>query len=190
MPTISPSQHMLAAETSIKGTSDVIIRLAAPSDAATIKRFNLALLRETGRMGAYQADQVLAGVDETIRRPEEMGRYYIAEVEKHPVGQTKLRRENHDFKGEIWWLEHIYVVPSFRGRRVFSALFRYAEQLAEQQRVEMLLLRVVFNNERAIRAYRRLGMAATMLVMEKPLCGTHPRNFPQPIVAQEKPRRA
>ncbi len=64
--------------------------------------------------------------------------------------------------GNIWWLQSVYVHPSFRGRGIFRALFVHVRQLAARDGgVTALRLYMHAENSRARVCYNRLGMAET-----------------------------
>ncbi len=61
--------------------------------------------------------------------------------------------------GNIWWLQSVYVQESCRGNGVFQALFQHVEKLArESGEVWSLRLYMEKHNDRARRAYQKLGM--------------------------------
>lgn len=105
---------------------------------------------------------VRAGV-KRILRDHSKGRYFLAEVDGVVAGQLMITYEWSDWRnGDIWWLQSVYVRPEFRSQGVFSALYADLKRLAEEApRVCSLRLYMHRGNERARRAYQRLGMTQT-----------------------------
>jgi ribosomal protein S18 acetylase RimI-like enzyme len=61
--------------------------------------------------------------------------------------------------GLIWWIQSVYVHPHFRGQKVFSALYRYLQQMAmADSHVRGLRLYVENENAKALAIYENLGM--------------------------------
>ena len=61
--------------------------------------------------------------------------------------------------GDFWWIQSVYVVPDFRGRGVFRALFDHLKKAAEADpAVCGLRLYVDADNTPAKEIYRRLGL--------------------------------
>ena len=139
----------------------VIVRDAMLKDADTIARFNCGVAMESeGKQLDYPL--VRAGVEKALSRPD-LCRYFVAERNGEVVGQLMITYEWSDWRnGQIWWIQSVYVLPDFRGRGVFTALFRYIESLARSQK-EVCSLRLYMHAENAAarRAYERLGMKAT-----------------------------
>lgn len=140
------------------GTTEVHIRPAHGDDAGVIVEFNRALARETeGR----ELDPALVGpgVRALLADPAK-GRYYVAERGGVVVGQLMLTFEWSDWRnGLFWWIQSVYVDAAHRGGGVFSALYRRVEAEAHATPgVCGLRLYMEHHNERARRAYLRLGL--------------------------------
>lgn len=138
------------------------IRTAVPDDLAVIADFNLKLARESEGL-ELDAATVNAGVS-AVLRDKSKGVYYVAEAAAGAVaGQLMITYEWSDWRnGQIWWIQSVYVKPEFRGNGVFVALFKHVEKLVrESGEVCSLRLYVEKHNERAQRAYLKLGMKET-----------------------------
>ena len=136
------------------------IRPARWEDAEVIVRFNCALARETeGR--ELDLDRIGPGV-RAVLRDGSKGRYRVAEKDGVVVGQLMLTFEWSDWRnGMFWWIQSVYVDPAFRGRGVFTALYRSVEgEAAASGEVCGLRLYMEHQNEPARRTYLRLGMVA------------------------------
>jgi GNAT superfamily N-acetyltransferase len=138
------------------------IRPAVLSDAPTIAEFNLRLIRET-ETWTPDAATVKAGVL-ALLNDSGKGLYFVAESPAGEViGQLMITHEWSDWRnGNIWWIQSVYVHADFRGQGIFQALFADVEERARAAReVCRLRLYVEKHNERARRAYLKLGMEET-----------------------------
>jgi GNAT superfamily N-acetyltransferase len=134
------------------------VRPAATADAPTIAEFCCAVARET-EGHELERNRVEAGVRKALTRLD-LCRYYMAELDRHVVGQFMITYEWSDWRGAVcWWLQSVYVRPEFRRRGVFEAMFRHIEAQARRN-PEVCGLRLYCNRRNlvAIRAYERLGM--------------------------------
>ena len=162
------------------------IRAARPSDAEVIAEFNRRLASESeGR--DLDPDTLLRGVRMLLSDPTH-GQYWIAEAPRgqggenggdaggaaEPVGQCLVTTEWSDWtNGRYWWFQSVYVVPEWRGRKVFRALWDHVESSARKEGdVASLRLYVERDNASARAIYEKLGMEETgYLVYEKWLTG-------------------
>jgi GNAT superfamily N-acetyltransferase len=84
-----------------------------------------------------------------------------------PVGQLMVTYEWSDWRcGDFWWIQSVYVEPSWRRRGVFKALFDHVLQEAEK-RVDVVGLRLytATTNNRARSVYKKLGMDGNRYVV-------------------------
>lgn len=134
------------------------IRDARPEDAGAIADNNAAMAVETeGR--ALDRDLLDPGVAALLADPAK-GRYWVAEADGRIVGQIMITREWSDWRnGTMWWIQSVYVLPDYRRRGVFAALYRHVESLARAaDDVCGLRLYVDRDNRRAQQTYLALGM--------------------------------
>jgi GNAT superfamily N-acetyltransferase len=98
-----------------------------------------------------------------VLRDRSLGRYFIAESAARPVGQMMLTFEWSDWRnGVFWWVQSVFVEPEYRGKGVFSSLYRHVSGLAAASpEVCGLRLYVDRGNARARDIYTRLGMHST-----------------------------
>ena len=97
-----------------------------------------------------------------IRKPAR-GVYFLAQLDGQVAGQLCLTYEWSDWRnGNFWWIQSVYVRKEFRGRGIFSALFRHVQALARKDK-EVCGLRLYMeqDNHRARRAYEKLGFKQT-----------------------------
>lgn len=150
---------------------DLTIRQADLSDAAVIADFNLRLAAETEALH-LDPECVNQGVAAILSDPAK-GLYFVAQINGEVVGQVMITYEWSDWRnGDIWWIQSVYVKGEFRGQGVFKALFEHVEKLARKSGdVCALRLYMEKNNERARRAYLKLGMKVTAYeVLEYGIC--------------------
>jgi GNAT superfamily N-acetyltransferase len=148
--------------------SPFTIRPARPEDAETITLFNCLLATETEDT-RLDPPTVLAGVKRLLADPAR-GRYLVAEQQGLLIGQLAHTREWSDWRnGDLWWIQSVYIREGSRGRGVFRALFESLEALAKEEgNVVGIRLYVEKHNDKAQRAYERLGLAKTEYeVMQK-----------------------
>ena len=143
-----------------------LIRDARLTDAPFIVDANCRMALETENL-ALDQPTVRCGVRAILDDPTK-GLYFLAEHEGRPVGQIMITFEWSDWRnGNLWWAQSVYVVPEFRRRGVFTALYRHVRALAEQSGAAGLRLYVEENNITAQQTYRRVGMELShYLVME------------------------
>ena len=123
--------------------------------------YNILLARETENL-ELPPDVVRAGV-EALLRDETKGTYFVAVRDNEVIGQVLITHEWSDWrKGDIWWLQSVYVRSDFRRRGVFKALFNFvATQATAAPDVCGLRLYMENNNARARQTYCNLGMLET-----------------------------
>jgi GNAT superfamily N-acetyltransferase len=145
---------------------DILVRNAEETDWAAIAEFNCSLAAETEGK-TLDWDTICAGVRRLLADAGR-GRYFVAEVAGRIVGTSMVTYEWSDWRDcWIWWLQSVYVHPDFRGRGVFSRLYRHIEALAAREGVRALRLYVLESNRRARQTYFKLGMHETgYLVLE------------------------
>ena len=140
---------------------DIVIREASLQDLDTIARFNAAMARETEDK-ELSTSIVTQGVQRVLSDPG-CGQYFIAVIDDRVVGQLMFTLEWSDWRnGWFWWIQSVYVVPDWRGKRVFSTLYNHLEMLARDDK-EVCGLRLYVNaeNTSAQATYHALGMDST-----------------------------
>lgn len=137
------------------------VREAMLVDSVTIAEFNLQMAWETEAL-KLDADVVLAGVRELIQSPQR-GFYLVAEREQRVVGVLMVTTEWSDWhNATYWWIQSVYVRPSFRRQGTYRELYRHVKKLAQQQdSVRSFRLYVERDNVSAQKTYRSLGMTET-----------------------------
>jgi GNAT superfamily N-acetyltransferase len=137
------------------------VRDAAASDAASLAEFNIAMALETEHRRLLP-DVVRRGVERLLGEPA-LGFYLVAEAEGAPVASAMVTTEWSDWRdGRFWWIQSVYVVPSWRRQGAFRALYAaIKERAAAEQDVCGYRLYVEKDNANAAATYRSLGMDVT-----------------------------
>lgn len=152
-----------------KKTRGLKVREARPTDAQRIAANNAAMARETEGM-ILDGRRALRGVRNALRN-RSRARYFVIEREGVVAAQLMITREWSDWRNaDFWWIQSVYVLPPFRGRGLFTALFRHVKQRAKREGACGLRLYVSRHNRKALAVYDRLGMERSIyLVREKNL---------------------
>ena len=141
------------------------LRRAEPADLDTIVVFNRRMAAETEDI-QLDADTVRRGGQAVLDDPG-WGFYLVAEVDGRVVGQLMVTPEWSDWRNQwFWWIQSVYVIPEFRRKGLFAALFREVEkQAARRKDVAGIRLYVDENNWTAQETYKALGMQRSNYVM-------------------------
>ncbi len=141
------------------------IRPGEPKDVCEIAAFNRRMAQETESV-ILNSETVLAGVRGMVDHPER-GFYLVAETgpanEPFIVAALMVTTEWSDWRnGLFWWIQSVYVLPDFRRRGLYRALYDHVKRLADlDQRVCGFRLYVEKDNHIAQSTYRALGMSET-----------------------------
>ena len=134
------------------------IRRANSVDTEIITSFNSRMAWETeGR----RLDPLILvqGVSMVLQNPSR-GFYLLAEIDGNVVGQCMITYEWSDWRcGDFWWIQSVYIVPDFRRKGVFKALYSHVLETARATDfVVGIRLYVEQDNTRAIQTYLNLGL--------------------------------
>jgi GNAT superfamily N-acetyltransferase len=137
---------------------NIQIRPATIADLQLLIDNNQAMALETENR--VLEDAVLRlGVSAVLNDPAK-GFYLIAAIEGRLVGSLMITSEWSDWRnGEMWWYQSVYVLPEYRAKGVFKAMFQNILDLARNSNVKELRLYVERDNIRAQKVYEALGMA-------------------------------
>lgn len=138
-----------------------IIRHATTEDVPIIADFNMAMAWETEHR-RLEPDVVAKGV-ETIFREPSRGFYLVAEWDRFVVASLMITTEWSDWRnGEFWWIQSVYVLPQYRRRGIYRAMYAHVREVAgAHPAVCGFRLYVERDNRVAIDSYRALGMRET-----------------------------
>jgi GNAT superfamily N-acetyltransferase len=137
------------------------VRTAHAADLESLAAFNAAMAIETENKTL--APQTLrAGVARVFAEPTR-GFYLVAECDGSVAGCLMVTFEWSDWRnGDWWWLQSVYVVPAFRRRGVFRALYEEVERRIKARKdVIGLRLYVERDNVTAHKTYEQLGIHMT-----------------------------
>lgn len=139
-------------------TALTMIRDATLEDVDLVAEFNRLLAWES-EAKVLDKNILLPGVRRAIADGN-LSRYFIAENDGRPVGQTMLTFEWSDWRnGLFWWIQSVYVIPEFRRQGVFRALYKHIYSLAQKTPgICGIRLYVEEHNHRAHATYENMGM--------------------------------
>ena len=148
---------------------NIIIREACESDLLSLVKYNLALAKETENLDLNK-DTLRLGIQNSFAL--QGCHYFVAETEGNVVGQTMITSEWSDWRNAtIWWMQSVYVHPSYRKQGVFHEIFKHIKTIAANTpSIQSLRLYVMKNNETGLKTYQSIGMSNSgYLVYEKQL---------------------
>ena len=133
-------------------------RQATPDDVSVIVDFQLAMALETEEL-VLDREVCSRGVKAVFDDPSR-GRYFLAQSEGTVVASLMITYEWSDWRnGNVWWIQSVYVRPSFRGQRVYAGLYEHIQRLVQaDDAVRGIRLYVDRRNVSAQQVYTRLGM--------------------------------
>src|SRR5262245_57929632 len=133
------------------------IRAATLDDIDAVVAANIALAEESENV-QLDRDTWRAGI-RALLEERAPGRYWIAEVDGHVVGQLLITFEWSDWRNRmVWWIQSVYVIPSARRYGVFRTLYTHARREAHAANAGGLRLYVDVTNTRAQAVYEAMGM--------------------------------
>lgn len=147
----------------------IAIRRADAQDAQMVAQFVVAMALDSE--GVQLDPETVEAAVRTAIGDSSKGVYYVAEAPEGLIGQALVTTEWSDWNCcEYWWLQSVYVAPPWRRRGVFGRIYRHILGRAREASAAAVRLYVHGGNERALLAYRRLGMDDTdYLVLEQRL---------------------
>ena len=143
----------------------ITIRPALPNDAAAIVEFNMAMALETEQK-KLDRDTLTDGVQAVFDTPSH-GFYVVAESDNKPIGSLLVTSEWSDWRnGLFWWIQSLYVLPQWRQRGVFKALYAFvSDKAASNGTIRGLRLYVETNNTTARACYEKQGMTPSVYIL-------------------------
>ena len=134
------------------------IRLAQRDDIQALVGFNQAMALET-EAKKLEASVLTPGV-EAVFEDANKGFYVVAEEDGSVVGGLLITYEWSDWRNNwFWWIQSVYILPEFRGKSIYRAMYAFVKQLAEKRGgVCGFRLYVEKENVHAQKVYEQLGM--------------------------------
>ena len=133
------------------------ITKAKSTDAESIANNNVRMAQESEGV-AISFEDTLKAVHNLFDEPA-YGFYLIGKEKSKVIAQLMITFEWSDWRNQnIWWIQSVYVDPSFRKKGVFSLLYNEVKKRAKSENVNILRLYVHENNKPAISVYEKIGM--------------------------------
>jgi ribosomal protein S18 acetylase RimI-like enzyme len=109
---------------------------------------------------------LIAGVQAVFDDPNK-GFYVVAESDGRIVGGLMVTFEWSDWRNSwFWWIQSVFIIPEFRGQRVYSQLYDFVKKRAAQNsNVCGFRLYVEKDNLHAQKVYESVGMESTYYLM-------------------------
>lgn len=143
---------------------DIIITRGQPCDIDKIVQFQIDMAMESEGC-LLNREKVTDGVTAAMT-DESKGIYWVAQIEGDTIGSLMLTREWSDWNNEwYWWIQSVYVMPEFRKRGVYRAMYSTLKKVANENHVSQIRLYVDKTNLSAQRVYQRLGMHESHYLM-------------------------
>lgn len=143
---------------------DLTITQGKASDIDTIVRFQADMAMESeGTM--LDMDRLTLGVSSAIN-DEQKGIYLVARANDTPIGSLMLTREWSDWNNQwYWWIQSVYVMPEYRKKGVYKAMYATLKDMAQENGVSKIRLYADRTNLSAQQVYQRLGMRESHYLM-------------------------
>lgn len=143
---------------------DLTITQGKASDIDAIVRFQADMAMESeGTM--LNMDRLTLGVSSAIN-DEQKGIYLVARANDTPIGSLMLTREWSDWNNQwYWWIQSVYVMPEYRKKGVYKAMYATLKDMAQENGVSQIRLYADRTNLSAQQVYQRLGMRESHYLM-------------------------
>ena len=143
---------------------DLTITRGKASDIDAIVRFQADMAMESeGTM--LDMDRLTLGVTSAIN-DEQKGIYLVARANDTSIGSLMLTREWSDWNNQwYWWIQSVYVMPEYRKKGIYKAMYATLKQMARESGVAQIRLYADKTNLPAQQVYRRLGMEESHYLM-------------------------
>jgi ribosomal protein S18 acetylase RimI-like enzyme len=133
------------------------VAIGEMKDISTIAQFQVDMAFESEGT-TLSVDRVLCGVT-AVMSDCNKGTYLVARMDGRIVASLMITREWSDWNGEwYWWVQSVYVMPDFRGKGVYRAMYAKVKEMAIEEGVSQIRLYVDKTNHSAQQVYKRLGM--------------------------------
>ena len=148
----------------MKNDIEYIITRGAVCDIESIVQFQSDMAMESEGC-VLDKEKVTKGVTSAML-DDSKGVYWVAKFEKRPIGSLMLTREWSDWNNEwYWWIQSVYVIPEFRRKGVYKAMYQNVKDAAKENNVHQIRLYVDKTNLSAQKVYQNLGMQESHYLM-------------------------
>ena len=137
------------------------VRNAKLDDLDNLVEFVIAEANEAEGI-IKSSEIVLNGIKAGLENPG-IARYWIIENENgNPVGNVSVVKEWSDWNCAFyWWIQSMFLLPNYRGIGLMKTLLKEVKLAAENENAIELRLYVHKDNDRAIKAYKKVGFCNT-----------------------------
>lgn len=143
---------------------NIVITRGEPDDIESIVRFQADMAMESEGT-TLDKDKLTKGVT-AATNDESKGIYLVARAEGKAIGSLMLTREWSDWNNQwYWWIQSVYVMPEYRKKGVYKAMYATLKQMARESGVAQIRLYADKTNLSAQQVYRRLGMEESHYLM-------------------------
>ena len=133
------------------------ISIGTYNDIEAITGFQIAMALESEGT-VLDSERVHNGVT-AVMEDESKGTYIVARIEGRPVASLMITREWSDWNNRwYWWIQSVYVMPEYRGKGIFKAMYTKVIEIAKEQNIAQVRLYVDRYNTNAQKVYQKLGM--------------------------------
>jgi predicted GNAT family acetyltransferase len=134
------------------------IRMSMRSDIDTIVDFQQKMAIESEGL-ELEYERLKKGVS-AVYEDANKGVYYVAEIDNKVVASLLTTNEWSDWRnGMVLWIQSVYVVPGYRGKGVYKAMYHFLqEKVMKDPGLLGLRLYVEKDNINAQRVYEKTGM--------------------------------
>ena len=138
--------------------AELEITVGDVSNVEDIARFQVDMAMESEGL-ALDYERVRRGV-QAVMDDEAKGRYIIAWLDGKVVACLMITREWSDWNScWYWWIQSVYVLPEYRGRGIYKAMYNKVLDLAKAEGIPQIRLYVDKDNSTTQAVYKKLGMA-------------------------------
>lgn len=135
----------------------IIIRKATVSDTEIIIDFQVQMAWETEKL-ELNPDIVNSGVRAVFNKLH-CGEYWVAEEDGIVISSLLITYEWSDWRNsDVWWIQSVYVLPAYRRKGIFKAMYLRIKNEAVKHGAAGLRLYVETTNYAAQQTYEALGM--------------------------------
>lgn len=133
------------------------IRRATAEDVEAIIDFQQAMAWETEHL-SLNPETLRAGVTSVFNNISR-GQYWVADDDGIVIASLLITYEWSDWRNSnVWWFQSVYVLPAWRRKGIFRAMYRRVRDESVKHGVAGLRLYVETNNYTAQHTYEALGM--------------------------------
>ena len=134
------------------------VSIATKLDIDTLAQFQINMAMESEGY-ALNPTTIHAGITAAMDDVNK-GLYLVARMADSTVGSLMLTREWSDWNNcWYWWVQSVYVLPQYRGKGIYRAMYARVKEMAQESNVTQVRLYVDKGNVTAQKVYQQLGMS-------------------------------